>query len=386
MKSREMTCRFISARSSQEWADALDLDASEISFTAEYHVMSEQIWGGEAFLAVIERDGDRLVWPYILQAIFGVPEAWDVNSAYGFVGPLVRMAESPGDPHFVEDALDHLMLRWREMGIVSAFTRFCPFHANHAPVERWLQANQYVNGSVEATGHIVVIDATQTPEQRWSDLRRSLQYDVRKAVEHGFTGEFDPNWERLDDFLRIYESVGDRNQFSARHRLIREDFLTMRRCLGANMAMFHVMHNGRVAASMACLVSDGGMHAFFGGPHPDYLRLGAYKFLLKFLADSASEQGFSYMNLGGGRGGSDKDSLYQFKCGFSSLRLPFYVGRVVVNSAKYEELTGELAHRYRKEGLEPAPHFFPAYRSSGIPVELGVRSEDMQEVSTGVEA
>jgi hypothetical protein len=386
MRSREVTCRLISAKSPQEWNDALDLDRSETSFTAEYHAMSERIWGGEAFLAVIEREGNRLVWPYVLQAIPGVPGAWDVNSAYGFVGPLARMAESPDDLHFVEDALDHLMLRWRETGIVSAFTRFCPFHANHALVERWLGANQYVNGSVEATGHIVVIDATQTPEERSRAFRSSLQKEIRKAAERGFAGEYDPNWERFDDFFEIYESVGDRNEFSARHRLTREDFLTMRACVGANMAMFHLVDNGRVAASTVLLVSGGVVHGFFGGPHPDYLRLGAYKLLIKIIGDWASEQGLRYLNIGGGRGGSDTDSLYQFKCGFSSLRLPFYVGRVIVNSAKYEELTLELAHRYSDEGLKPAPHFFPAYRSSGVPVEPGVLSKDMQEVCTGVEA
>jgi hypothetical protein len=386
MKSREMTCRFISARSSQEWNDAIDLDHTETSFTAEYHVMSERIWGGEAFLAVIESEGNRLVWPYVLYAIPGVAGAWDVNSAYGFVGPLVRMAESPSDPHFVDKALDHLMRRWREEGIVSAFTRFCPFHGNHAPIERCLQANRYVNGSVEMTGNIVVIDANQTPEHRWRDLRSSLKKEIRKAEERGFAGEYDPNWERFEDFLAIYESVGDRNEFSARHRLTREDFLMMRDCLGANMAMFHVMDNGRVAASALCLASGGILHGYFGGPHPDYLRLGAYKFLLKFIADSAPERGFRYLNIGGGRGGSDVDDLYRFKCGFSSLRLPFYVGRLIVNSEKYKELTLELAHRYRKEGLEPSPHFFPAYRSPGVPVEVEAPDEELKEVSIGVEA
>jgi Acetyltransferase (GNAT) domain len=376
MPSGGMTCRFIPAKSSREWADAIGLDHLETSFTAEYHLMSERIWGGEAFLAVVERAGNRVVWPYILQHIPGTAGYRDVNSAYGFVGPLVRMADSAGDGCFIDDALDHLMQRWREMGVVSCFTRFCPFHENHKPIEAWLQANPHVHGSVEATGHIVVVDTTQTPEQMWRGIRKTSHSEIRDAQRLGLAGEHDPNWERLDDFLAIYESVGERNEFSARHRLSREDFLAMRDHLGANAALFHVMDNGRVAASTVCVKSGGVLHVMFGGPHPDYLRLGAYKFLLKFEMDWSAEHGLHYLNIGGGRGGRDADSLYQFKRGFSRLQLPFYIGRLIVDPSAYDALTKEVARRYREQGLEPSPDFFPAYRDPGV----------TREVSTGAEA
>jgi Acetyltransferase (GNAT) domain len=380
MKFEKMTCRFISAKLSREWTDAIGSDSEETFFSAAYHVMSERIWGGEAFLAVIESNGNRLVWPYVLHGIPGAPGYWDVNAAYGFEGPLVKMASAGDDASFVNDALDYLMLRWREMGVVSAFTRFSPFHANEKPVERWLQASPHVQGAVEETGHIVATDATKTAEERWCELRDSFKRTIRKGEKRGWQCEYDPNWERLDDFLAIYESIGVRNDFSARHRLTKQDFLAIRNNLSSNAMLFHVKDGDRVAASGLCVTSGGVLHLMFGGPHSDYLPLGAYKFLLKYHADWSAERSLRYVNLGGGRGGSDADSLFQFKCGFSSFQLPFCIGRLIVNSEKYNQLTEEVTRQQLAKGLRPTPHFFPAYRNPAEPVEIEAEVEQIQEV------
>jgi len=356
-----MTCRVISANSAQEWSSAAGADRPETFFSAEYHAMSERIWGGEGFVAVLERSGDRLIWPYILQSIPGASGYWDINSAYGFAGPLPVMDSGGGSP-FVEDALDHLMRVWREMSVVSVFTRFCPFHQNHLLFERWLETRPCEKGSVESNGHTVVIDATQTPVQRWPYYKGSLRRDIRRAEELSLRAEPDPDWERLEDFLTIYESVGERNEFALRHRLHREQFLTMRDRLGSKAALFHVMDGDRVAASTVWVASGNVLHGLFGGPHPDYLRFGAYKFLIHCAVDWARERGFRYLNVGGGRGGSDTDSLYQFKRAFSNLRLPFHIGRLILDAAKYNDLTVN-------RGLQTNTDFFPAYRAAGV-VEL----------------
>jgi lipid II:glycine glycyltransferase (peptidoglycan interpeptide bridge formation enzyme) len=289
-----------------------------------------------------------------------------------------------GGSTFVEDALDHLMQVWREMGVVSVFTRFCPFHENHSLFERWLESRPHASGSVESNGHIVVIDVTQTPEQRWQGFKGSLRRDIRRAEEFGLRAEPDPDWERLEDFLAIYESVGQRNEFAVRHLLHREQFLAMRDSLGSHAVMFHVMDRDRVAASAVWVASGGVLHGLFGGPHPDYLRFGAYKFLIYCAVDWAREQGLRYLNVGGGRGGSDTDSLYQFKRAFSNLRLPFHVGRLILDAAKYDELT-------LMQGLQANAHFFPAYRASGLVVEkedvtVDLAHERASRTSVGQEA
>jgi Acetyltransferase (GNAT) domain len=381
----EIGCRIISAKSQQVWADAIGPYSAETSFGAAYHLMSERIWGGEAFLAVLERGGDRLIWPYILHPIPGAQGCWDINSAYGFVGPLVIPANSGEDTGFVNDAVDHVMWVWREIGVVSVFTRFCPFHENHKPLQSWVQANREISGSIETSGHAVAINLLQTPEERWLDFQPSLRQRIRKEEKLGLRGEPDPDWARFDDFLAIYDSVGGRNEFSERHRLNREDFLTMRQSLGGNAVLLHVMDGDRVAASRMCVVSGKVVHSLFAGPHPDYLRRGAYKLLNKITADWAAEHGFHYLNIGGGRGGSDMDSLFAFKRAFSKLQLPFYVGRFILNSSVYDMLTCEAQRRYRDRGLQQSPHFFPAYRDPGVTAATE-RNEEIREVLAGVEA
>jgi lipid II:glycine glycyltransferase (peptidoglycan interpeptide bridge formation enzyme) len=136
--------------------------------------------------------------------------------------------------------------------------------------------------------------------------------------------------------------------------MTREQIATFREALGENAVLFHTLDGSRVAASIIGIVSGGVLHGFFGGPHPDYVRLGSYKLLLHFMAEWSAGHGLNQVNIGGGRGGRDADSLYVFKTGFSHNRMPFYVGRLVVNAEAYDALSAAAgAH-----GTE----FFPAYR------------------------
>jgi hypothetical protein len=366
MPTSEMTCRFIPAKSVREWDDALPFEEPETSFSAAYHVMAERIWGGEAWLAVVERSGNRLVWPYISHPIPGAEGFWDINSPYGYGGPLITLSGSEGDAGFASAALDHLMLRWRETGAVTAFTRFCPFHENHKPLEAWLNINRSILGSIEQMGHVVAMDTAQTPEQRWLGVRGDARRDIRKAENFGLRGEYDPAWNRLDEFVAIYQSIAGRNHFAARHLLRRQDFLTIHDCLGGNATMLHIMHEDHVVASAICVISGRVMHGLFAGPHPDYLPLGAYKLLAKYKADWCANRGLHYLNLGGGRGSSDADSLYEFKRGFSRIKKRFYTGRLIVNADKYAELTGWSIGRDSEREREQLSGFFPAYRDPAI--------------------
>jgi lipid II:glycine glycyltransferase (peptidoglycan interpeptide bridge formation enzyme) len=74
------------------------------------------------------------------------------------------------------------------------------------------------------------------------------------------------------------------------------------------------------------------------------------------------QRGNRWLHIGGGLGGSD-DKLFKFKAGFSPLRFQFQTIRMIIDSAKYQQL---ITLRAKSINMLPetlmASTYFPAYR------------------------
>ena len=83
---------------------------------------------------------------------------------------------------------------------------------------------------------------------------------------------------------------------------------------------------------------------------------------MKLIIDEArllaNSKNLTYFHLGGGVGGSDDDSLFKFKSGFSNLNYVFKVWKWIVDEKKYDAIT-----EMKCSGKEINPNFFPQYRS-----------------------
>ncbi|MEP2058219.1 MAG: hypothetical protein ABJJ05_10465, partial [Maribacter litoralis] len=69
-----------------------------------------------------------------------------------------------------------------------------------------------------------------------------------------------------------------------------------------------------------------------------------------------------YLNLGGGRGGSNEDSLFRFKSGFSKEFKNFKLWKYIVNHEVYDKLTTDHLNKF--PGVDKNDiSFFPKYRA-----------------------
>ena len=71
----------------------------------------------------------------------------------------------------------------------------------------------------------------------------------------------------------------------------------------------------------------------------------------------ASNENYSFFNLGGGLGG-DEDTLFQFKANFSKSFKPFKLWKYIVNENVYNDLVKLNPINDSKQ----SSHFFPSYR------------------------
>jgi lipid II:glycine glycyltransferase (peptidoglycan interpeptide bridge formation enzyme) len=101
-----------------------------------------------------------------------------------------------------------------------------------------------------------------------------------------------------------------------------------------------------------------------GGTKTKFLKLSPTNLETDYTRRWAKERGNEFLHLGGGVGGS-KDSLYNFKAGFSKQRHTFLTMRLVIDEKKYIELV-KLRAKYLNIEVEKLlkTDFFPAYRSS----------------------
>ena len=70
----------------------------------------------------------------------------------------------------------------------------------------------------------------------------------------------------------------------------------------------------------------------------------------------ATEEGYKKLNLGGGLGANEKDSLFRFKSLFSDEYHPFFVWKLITNEKVYKDLCKKNSINYKSSS------FFPLYR------------------------
>jgi hypothetical protein len=97
------------------------------------------------------------------------------------------------------------------------------------------------------------------------------------------------------------------------------------------------------------------MQYHLAGTTEKYIKETPMKLILDEARLLANQLNLDYLHLGGGVGGSDEDSLFRFKSGFSDKRGFYNIWKMVVDDEKYEKLVNEL-------NVDTNSDFFPLYR------------------------
>ena len=97
------------------------------------------------------------------------------------------------------------------------------------------------------------------------------------------------------------------------------------------------------------------MQYHLAGTTEQYIRETPMKLILDEARLLGNRLGMESLHLGGGVGGSDEDSLFKFKSGFSDKQCEFKVWQYITDITKYNELSKDIADKNS--------NFFPLYRS-----------------------
>jgi hypothetical protein len=326
------------------WRDFLATTAHDFYHLPGFAQLEARRLRGTA-RALLVQEGDRmLLLPLILRPVDGSRR--DATTPYGYPGPLTS---GQFEPAFVGDALERALPVLRDQGVVSLFARLHPI-LNPSPVAG--------PATLVHHGQTVAIDLRLPAETIRRQTRRDHRQGIDRSLAEGHRAWFDEDWTHFDTFQRLYwatmqrVAAADEYYFDARY------FDGLRTALGDRLRLLVVDIGGEVAAA-GLIVESGGILAYhLTGIDERYLREAPSKLLIHAATDWGRERGDRYLHLGGGVGGAH-DSLYEFKAGFSRLRLPFHTLRLVVDPEAYEQLTSERVPDADPTDLQG---FFPIYR------------------------
>ncbi|MBD2563153.1 MULTISPECIES: GNAT family N-acetyltransferase [Nostoc] len=312
--------------------------------------------------AILIVDGEKIFFlPYLLRRCddlfdgnLTIPEVFDVVSPYGYPGFLLSEAAA-NTPHFLNLALEKLKSVFLSKRVCSAFLRLHPILNQNS--------NEVLASQLcQVSGETISIDLRLSTAEIWQQTRPEHRTCINRCKRYGFTPKMVNYLDYIDNFIDIYtetmKRVGANKYFYFDYK-----YFASLANLNENIHLCILELNNQVACAGIFTECGEIIQYHLGGTKNEFLKHAPSKLMFDYVRFWAKERGNKFLHLGGGVGAA-KDSLYNFKAGFSKQRYSFFTSRLITDEEKYVYLV-EL----RAKSLKTEPetllksNFFPAYRS-----------------------
>jgi hypothetical protein len=328
--------------------------------TLEYHLIAEERGEGKPILFVYQDGIHRVALPLLLRPIQhevwfpqGHQDVFDVTSVYGYTGPISSQRDLPAE--FIEHFSLSLMSALRELRVVSLFSRLHPL----------IDAGPFFDTYFERKiiGETVSIDLTTPSEVQRSNYRSSHRHQIKKLKKEGFYCLEDTGLNYLNDFMQIYNETMLKVGADAGYFFDKKYFENILKHMNNSMRLFVCMLNQEVACAGLFSLCGGIIQYHLSGGSSKFKKEAPTKLLIDFVRDWGNEHGAHTFHLGGGVG-SMRDSLFNFKEGFSDRRHIFSIWQKILLPEEYKYLCDAKNDLNRKNNLiNSSGSFFPLYRS-----------------------
>jgi hypothetical protein len=349
MKSRVL------AVDSPEWNQTLGVNPHDFYHLSLYHQLSAAREGGLAYAFVAEEGENRAFIPFILRPVpcLGLTEGGfsDITSAYGYPGPLFWPYARVG-ADFIHRAVGALIRELNERRVVSAFFRLHPLLDRE-------REHLLAFGPIVDHGETVVINLGKSEEELWQDTREGCRYDIKRLRKQGYVVEEVAFADGLDAFFGAYEDTMRRVDATAGYFFDRAYFTLLKEALGDRLHLFLVRLGDDVCGGALFTECNGIVQYHLSGMYTKFARSSPTKLLLDEVRRWARKRDNCLFHLGGGVG-TRRDSLFEFKAGFSKGRASFGTWRVILDPMLYEQL--EKAAHPKDAILRADTDYFPSYR------------------------
>jgi serine/alanine adding enzyme len=304
--------------------------------------IQEQKDGGRAETFCYEGIEGKIVYPYIRRraGIIDGVEYFDTVTPRGKCGPIAFEKKDESLYLQFDRAFQNYCDKTK---IVAEYINFDPWNTNY----------DKFRDIYKMTYHGFEFCFSLEGDFFMNEFSTTRRRYIRKAIRKGVDIEVDASWDRIGDFLKVYDFTVQKHNVSQFYSVDKSFFDDYREKLGNKVKLGYATYDGKIIASGIFLEGKDVFHYHFDASNPEYLKLNAMSLLLYREAKEATKLGCKIFDLGSAVIGCNLEMFKGSMCNSQNI-LQTYVGTAVRNQKIYDELV-EINGK-TKEG------YFPAYR------------------------
>lgn len=336
----------------KKWSGIIDqCRQSDFYHTFDYHQIVKKE-GEKPVLLKYSEGGSHILLPLIIRDIEGT-QLKDATSVYGYVGPLGKNIGADFKNDNFKKQLDKFL---KDNQIISVFSRLHPY------ISRQHQILKNI-GNIVPHGKVVNIDLTKSNEEQKQEYKRRLRTYINKENKEYeiIDGACD---EYLDTFIATYCENMKRVNAKPSYFFGKNYFYELLASGQIKAELMAAIHKDSSEFAGGAIFTKRGntIQYHLSGVKAKFFHLNPIKLLIDHARIIGTHEGYTNLNLGGGLGGQEKDSLFYFKSGFSKEYREFHSWQYIVDEPKYNQLLKEK--RDLEEPIDETSCFFPLYRQN----------------------
>ena len=336
-------------KDSHLWRAEVNVFEHDFYHTWDFHSLSSLNGEGSPILFKLEYNQQTVIFPLLEREIAG-EDYKDLVSVYGYPGPLFSVTE----PDLQNELLNKLVEHISQLGYVSLFSRLHPL-LNQNPLD-----------NAVALGDVVYFDLKDNLEEIYAAMRNNHRRDIRKLKNSELTvKQYDqPSTEQILEFKHIYDLTMDKLSAVDYYYFDESFYQNMCESSDYQVTLFTAYLEGQAIASAMMIQAGGFCEYHLGGTLPEFYRNHPMKLIFSCALDAMHEKGLNCFVLGGGVG-SNKDSLFEFKYGFSRKTAAFSIMKKIFDPVIYQQLSAANFTALHLSAVEQDEvGYFPLYRYS----------------------
>jgi lipid II:glycine glycyltransferase (peptidoglycan interpeptide bridge formation enzyme) len=326
-----------------DWRDELGNYKKDWYHTWDYHFIAKNNHEGTPLLFVLIDGEERIALPLLLRDIPNSGGYFDLHSVYGYPGLLFNHSKA----YLKYDLFIEALQGWcAEKSVVSIFSRL-----NSLVLE-----DDFSLKGIVAKGETVVVDLTLTEDEQKSLYRKNYRNLIRKLERDGFRADWSNSSESISEFKLIYTETMKSLEASDFYYFNDEYYNSLFSSEDFQTRVYNVWLGDVKVCSGIFIYCDDFVQYHLSGTLPEYKNLAPTRLLIDQARKDAAALNFKFLHLGGGVGGG-RDSLFNFKYGFSKRAIDFNVFNMITDVDVYTKLSflseqDSISH----------DDFFPLYR------------------------
>jgi hypothetical protein len=202
----------------------------------------------------------------------------------------------------------------------------------------------------------IAIDLRLSPEQQRAQYRKSCKSELNQLRRNGFEIVKAQTKADIDTFIDIYWETMKRVGADQKYFFSRNYFYVFLENEGFKSRLLLAKKDGEIVAGAIITITNKIMQYHLAGTAEAHLNERPMKLIIDEARLLGNELGLDFFHIGGGVGGSDDDSLFYFKSGFSDYRCDYQIWQMIIDSKKYKELSEKVTAAVNNT-------FFPMYRA-----------------------